>query len=583
MDSSANSAQYVHFGDFEFNVQARELRKQGVPVKLQGQPIEILAMLLERPGQLVSREELRKELWSGDTYVDFDHSLNAAVKRLRDALEDNADTPRYVETLARRGYRFIASVETSAVPGPVGAGAQGTRGAHPQLSWQRTGLLASITIALLVSISGAAWFHFAHSVTSSPAEIRSIVVLPLENLSNDPGQDYFADGITDTLTTDLGQIGALRVISRTSAMHFKSTRETLTQIASELDVDAVVEGSVVRSGDRIHINVKLIHEPTDRQLWTDSYDRDTGDLIRLEDQLALRIAHEVSARVNSAEETRLASNRPLNPRAYDAYLHGRYLWNERIPEASAEAVGYFEQALREDPNFALAYSGLADCYSVNWAGGWDLRRAEEYARKALALQPDLVQGHVSLALAEESEYKFGDGEKELKHALELNPNYAMAHHWYARHLLIFGRLTESLAENDRVRQLDPFSFTGNIMRGVILTGLRQYDRAIEAFEKSAAVNPQSPIPHDLLARIYWIERKVPGALAEERKSAALARSPERLHDQDEIAAVYARTAVAAFSRPRQVLSLLELPVLLSSATRKSDSMQKKYRFCPGCI
>jgi len=154
----------------------------------------------------------------------------------------------------------------------------------------------------------------------------------------------------------------------------------------------------------------------------------------------------------------------------------------------------------------------------------------------------------------------------------------MAHHWYARHLLIFGRLTESLAENDRVRQLDPFSFTGNIMRGVILTGLRQYDRAIEAFEKSAAVNPQSPIPHDLLARIYWIERKVPGALAEERKSAALARSPERLHDQDEIAAVYARTAVAAFSRPRQVLSLLELPVLLSSATRKSDSMQKKYRF-----
>jgi len=331
MDGSANFAQYAHFGDFEFNAQAGELCKQGVPVKLQGQPIEILAMLLERPGLLVSREELREKLWSGDTYVDFDHSLNAAVKRLRDALDDNADTPRYIETLTRRGYRFIARVETSAVPGPVAPGAQETRGARPRLSWQRTGLLASVTIALLLSLGGA-WFHFAHSVTSRPGEIRSIVVLPMENLSNDPAQDYFADGITDTLTTDLGQIGALRVISRTSAMHFKGTRETLPQIARKLGVDAVVEGSVARSGDRIHINVKLIHAPTDRQFWTDSYNRDTGDLIRMEDQLALRIAHEVSARVTPAEEMRLASNRTLNPRAYDAYLHGRYLWNERIPE-----------------------------------------------------------------------------------------------------------------------------------------------------------------------------------------------------------------------------------------------------------
>lgn len=374
MNDSANSAANAHFGDFEFNSQAGELRKQGIPVKLQGQPIEILAMLLKRPGQLVSREELRKKLWPGDTYVDFDHSLNAAVKRLRDALEDNADTPRYIETLARRGYRFIALIETSEVPRPVVPAAQKSPGARPWLS-RRTSLPASVSIALLLSMCGAAWFRFAHSAASGSAEIRSIVVLSLENLSNDSAQDYFADGITDTLMTHLGQISSLRVISRTSAMHFKGTRKTLPQIARELGVDAAVEGSVTRSGDLVHINVKLMRAPTDRQLWTASYDRDAGDLIRLEGQLALRIAHEVSARVTPAVEMGFTRVRALNPRAHDAYLHGRYLWNERIPESSAEAIGYFEQALREDHNFPLAYSGLADCYSVNWAGRWDLRRA----------------------------------------------------------------------------------------------------------------------------------------------------------------------------------------------------------------
>ena len=373
--------------------------------------------------------------------------------------------------------------------------------------------------------------------------IESIAVLPLENLSHDPEQEYFADGLTDALITDLGKIATLRVISRTSVMQYKGAKKPLPQIAQGLSVDAVVEGTVQRSGNRVRITAQLLEARTDRHLWAESYECDSADVIQLEKQMALAIAHEVSGRLTTAEETRLASKRAINLPAYDAYLHGRYLWNQRTEEPATEAVGYFEQALRGDPGFALAYSGLADCYSASWSTKVDYPLAEQYARKAVALEPGLAEGHASLGIAVVSQGKFAEGEKELKRAIELNPNYAMAHHWYALHLLTLGRLSEALAENDRARQLDPFSLPINYLRGVMLLGLHEYDRAVEQLETAAAINPQSASPHEELARICWIEGRVPDALAEERTVAALAHDPALFHDQEEITSAYAKSGL----------------------------------------
>jgi len=271
--------------------------------------------------------------------------------------------------------------------------------------------------------------------------------------------------------------------------------------------------------------------------------RDSGEIIRLEEETALAIAHEVSGRLTTDEETRLASKRAVDPRAYDAYLHGRYLWSERDPQTAAGARAYFDQALREDPGFALAYSGLADYLTVGWGPWMDQPLAEKYARKAVALEPDLAEAHASLGVACVYQRKFAEGEKELKKAIELNPDYAMAHHWYSQYLLTLGRPAEALAENDRARQLDPFSLPINYLRGVMLLGLHEYDQAAVQLEKAAAINPQSPLPHEELARIHWIEGRIPDALAEERKVATLEHDDVRLRDQEEVAAAYAKSGL----------------------------------------
>ncbi len=369
--------------------------------------------------------------------------------------------------------------------------------------------------------------------------IDSVAVLPLANLSHDPEQEYFADGLTDALITNLGKVVTLRVISRTSVMRHKETKKTLPEIARELDVDAVVEGTVRRSGDRIRITAQLLEARTDRHLWSETYERDAEDVIRLEEQAALAIAHEISGRLTTAQEARLASKRAVSPRAYDAYLRGRYLWNERTGEKAAAARVYFEQALQEDPNFALAYSGLADYWSTSWGPWQDWHLAEKYARKAVALEPDLAEGHASLGIIAEYECKFGEAARELRRAIELNPNYAMAHHWYALCLNSLGQPAQALAESDRARQLDPFSLPVNFFRGIILYNLREYDQALAQEETAAALNPQQPNPHATLSAIYWIKGRIPEALSEGRKAVSLAHIPGRLPDLDKVAAAYA--------------------------------------------
>ncbi|HEY4900234.1 MAG TPA: winged helix-turn-helix domain-containing protein [Terriglobales bacterium] len=558
MQEPATARSHARFGPFEADLLSHELHHGGSKIKLQEMPFQILAILLEHPGHLVTREEFRQRLWPSDIFVDFEHSINTAVKKLREALEDDPDQPRYIETLPKLGYRFIAPLtDTPAEPARVVPQVPILDAVSRETPQRRTGirwymvlvgavlLFGVLPIGLNVGGVRERLWRQVNPRPGLPLQIEALAVLPLQNLSHDPDQEYFADGLTDALITDLGKVSGLRVISRTSVMSYRKTSKSLPQIARELDVGAFVEGTVLRSGDRVRITVQLVRAVPEEHLWAERYERAATEVIPLEQQLALAIAHEVSGRLITAEETRLASKRTVNPQAYDAYLRGRYLWNSRTEDVVSGAGAYFEQALRLDPNFALAYSGLADYSAVSWGAWCDIPRGEAYARKAVALDPDLAEAHASLGIAAQYSGKFDEADRELRRAIELNPNYVMAHHWYALHLLSMGRGAEALEQNDQARQLDPFSLPVNFLRGAILLSLHQYDRAVEQLETTNAINPEQPFTYAALARIYWIEGNGAQALAEERKMAILAHSPEWLHQLDELDAVYAKAGLRA--------------------------------------
>ena len=534
---------------------AGEVRKAGMRQKLAGQPFQVLQALLERPQEIVTREELRQRLWPDNTFVDYELALKKAVNRLREVLGDSAESPHFIETIPRRGYRFIGTIAPSSAL--LGSAAQrvtamDVSGAPVFTGLNRAGLLRKLIVgSALLAIGGILiWFNAGKLrarifATSRSTQIHSIAVLPLQNLSTNPSEEYFSEGITEALTTDLAQISALRVISRTSSEHFKGSRQTLPEIGRQLNVEAVVEGSVTRSGNCVRITAQLIEAQSDRHIWAKTYERDFQDILRLQDEVARDIAAEIRINVTPQEEARLTLERKTNPSAYDAYLRGRYLWSQRNAESINRAASYFQQAVREDPGFALAYSGLSDCYWVGWGTKVDLSLADEYAQKAVALQPDLAEAHASLGIVRLNEYKMSDAERELKRALELNPNYAMAHHFYSGYLLSVGRPADALKENDRAKQLDPFSIPVNTARVIILVGSRNYSEAIEQAEKNGELAPQSPVPHNWLARLYWLEGKAPNAIAEERKAATLENFPERLRSLDEVAATYQKSGLGA--------------------------------------
>jgi len=533
---------------------AGEVRKAGLRQRLGGRPLQILQALLERPQEIVTREELRQRLWPSIAFVDYELALKKAVNRLREALGDSADSPHFIETIPRRGYRFIGVISPQSVrpesgePRLTAATDLLTRPAvqiSARLFWRLIAAFSLAAIAALLLWLNADKLRTRIFGRPRAVEIHSIAVLPLENLSKDSSQDYFSDGITEALTTDLAQIGALRVISRTSATHFKGSRETLPNIGRQLNVDAIIEGSVTRFEDRVRITAQLIDARSDRHLWARTYERDLNDILALQDEVARDIAAEIQIKLTPQEQSRLTAERKTSPQAYDAYLRGRYLWSQRNAEAITKAVGYFQQAVREDPEFAAAYSGLSDCYWVGWGAKLDLPLADEYARKAISLQPDLAEGHASLGIVRIGEYHLAGAEQELRRAIELNPNYAMAHHYYATYLLSLGRPAEALAENDRARQLDPFSLSINTMRGLILIGLRQFDQALDQFDRAVEISPQSPFAHIWLARIYWLEGRAPEAIAEEKQAGTLAHSAQQLRDQGEVAAIYATLGLRA--------------------------------------
>jgi TolB-like protein/DNA-binding winged helix-turn-helix (wHTH) protein/Flp pilus assembly protein TadD len=543
MQEAEHSHRRLRFGVFEMDLRTGELRKHGMQVRLQKQPFQVLAMLLEHAGEVVTREELQKNLWPADTFVDFDHGLNKAINKIRDALGDSAESPRFLETVSRRGYRFLAEVkdvDAGSLPTPtpgieVSSAPQYSDAARvaprpvtreqvvPSPTWTRFG---AILFALLVILAASA-LYFRNRPSSS--SIRSLAVLPLESLSGDASQDYFADGMTDELITDLGQISALRVISRTSVMSYKHVRKPLPQIARELNVDGVVEGTVLRSGDQVRITAQLIKASDDKHLWAHSYEGDFRDALALQNQVARSIAEQIRINVSPSEETVLKSVKVVNPQAYESYLKGRFFWNKRTADGLKVAAAYFNEAADEDPNYSQAYSGLADTYAL--LGDWQyavmtpkeaLPKAKAAAIKALELNNNLGEAHNSLAFCLDAfDWDFASAEKEFRRAIELNPSYATAHHWYAWHLSLLGRNSEAISEMRKAKDLDPLSLIISADLAELLLIAHAYDQSIQQSRRTIEMDANFALAHNQLAQAYLQNHMVSEAVAELQKAIQL--------------------------------------------------------------
>jgi TolB-like protein/DNA-binding winged helix-turn-helix (wHTH) protein/Flp pilus assembly protein TadD len=532
----------IRFGVFEIDVRSGELRKQGHKIRIEGQPLQILICLLENPNELVTREELRRRLWPAETYVNFEHGLNAAVKRLRRALNDSADNPRFVETLPRRGYRFLAPVETVAASEDIPVVAEApantpesmseelpdTENDHSVetsrrlLTWRRSAFGLLVILAIL-----AAWMLRPKNV-GSPA-IRSLAVLPLENLSHDPSQDYFADGMTDELITELGQISQLRVISRTSVMTYKGARKSLPQIARELNVDTVVEGTVLRSGDRVRITLQLIQAPADTHLWAQSYEGDVRQTLTLQRQVARAIAEQIHIELTSHERDVLRSVKAVNPDAYEAYLKGRYFWNKRTADGIKKAIDYFNEALEKDSNYAQAYAGLTDAYAL--AGDWKYGvlapkeaypKAKAAANRAIALDSNLGEAHISLAFCLDGfDWDFASAGREFTQGIELSPGYATGYEWYGWHLAALGRNDEAVAEVKKAASLDPLSLIISSDLAEELLIAHRYEEATEQAQKTINMDSFFAPAHYVLGQVFVQKHMSQEAVAELQKAVEL--------------------------------------------------------------
>ena len=531
----------LRFGVFELDTRAGELRKHGLRVRLQGQPFQVLAMLLGRPGEVITREELQKNLWPADTFVDFDHGLNKAISKIRDALGDSAESPRFVETIARRGYRFLAEVKAAgavparspehASPPPAAEVREGQNAASTlptlkrplsSLAWKISGFVLVLLMASL-----AAWKVY-FSTPPSPV-IRSLAVLPLESLSSDASQDYFADGMTDELISDLGQISALRVISRTSVMGYKHARKPLPQIARELKVDAVVEGTVLRSGDQVRITAQLIEASTDKHLWSQSYEGGLKDTLAFQNDVARSIADQIQINLNAQEQAALKKVTVVDPEAYESYLKGRYFWNKRTADGLSNAIDFFNDAIESKPNYAQAYAGLADSYALE--GDWKYGllapkeaypKAKAAATKAIALDGTLGEAHISLAFCLENfDWDSKSAGREFTRGIELNPGYAIGHEWYGWHLAALGRHEEAVAEVEKAVSLDPLSPSIGADLAEELLVAHRFDEAITQSRKTLILDPFFAPAHYVLGQALVQKHNYNEAISELQRAIEL--------------------------------------------------------------
>jgi TolB-like protein/Tfp pilus assembly protein PilF len=461
---SAKTPVFLKFGDdFELDLAAYELRSGGTPVKLMPIPLELLLMLIERRGELVTRDQIVERIWGKGVFLDSDNSINSAISKIRQVLRDDPERPQFVQTVTGRGYRFIA---------PVSAEARRNDGEVGQY------------------------------------KIRSLAVLPLENFSGDPMHDYFADGMTEALITDLAKIKALRVISRTSVMQYKGVRKSLPQIASELNVDAVIEGSVLRSAERVRIAAQLIHATSDEHLWAESYERDFRDILSLQSEIARQVADQVRIILTPEERARLEIARQVNPEAHELYLKARYHWNKRTEASVRKAISYFHEAIDLDPTQAQGYAGLADCYNI--LGYYNaLPPAEAYpkgraaALKAVELDDSLAEPHAALGvLKRDFEWDWAGAEAEFQQAVDLNPGCVEAYHWRGTLFSILGRHADAIREKTKALAIDPLSVVIQTDLGRVFYYSRDYDQALKQYQSALDMDPGFGSAHLWLAHVY---------------------------------------------------------------------------------
>ena len=548
--------QVLRFGAFESRPASRELYRHGLKLKIRPQPLQLLNVLLSQPGQVVTRESLREQLWSSETFVDFEQGLNTAVKELRAVLGDAAGHPRYIQTLPKLGYRFIGLVDVVArplnlirdvnlQPGP-GADSQPDGGessateepefvkageeevAETKSARRRWALVGALALIAALALAAGGYFYWSRlSRRSQPAGAgrMMLAVLPFENLTGDASQEYFSDGLTEEMIAQMGHTDPqhLGVIARTSVMHYKHTKEQVDQIGRELGVQYILEGSVRRDADKTRITAQLIRAKDQSHVWSHQYDRTPNSLLSLQAEIAQEISDAIELTLGDTGRPRTAlaaaSPAPKSYEAFDLYLQGRYFWNKRTVDGFRRSVDCFERAIAKDPGYARAYAGLADSYTLmaSYYVGPEsefIPKARSAALKALDLDNSLAEAHTSLALiAQNYDWDWQTAEREFRHAIDLDANYATGHHWYAEHLAFQGRFDESFYEMERARQLDPLSLIIQSDNAVFLYFARQYDRAIEQFRAVSAVEPGFSRAH-VITLAYVQRGRFDQALAE---------------------------------------------------------------------
>jgi len=507
----------ICFRDFELDLTSGELHKDGQKVPLPPKAFEVLRCLVEHPGEVVTREDLRSRLWAADTFVEFDDSLNHAVKRLRQALGDSTGNPQFIETLPRHGYRFVAPTNGDNIQ----EGAPKPKRSHAVPVLVSTLALLALMAALAeYDVGGLLRRLWAH--TADPP-IRSLAVLPLSNLTGDPQQDYFVDGMTDALITDLAKIRTVKVISRTSVMRYRGTNQPLPEIAQALGVDGILEGSVQRSGGRVRVTTQLIRAATDTHLWAESYERDSRDVLTLQGEVARSVAREINVALTPEESTHLSRAHPINPEAYEAYLKGQSHWYWLSREHLDTALEYFQQALQKEPDYALAYVGVGNVWMMRGDAGWTapgetFPRAKAAISTALQLDDSVAEAHIALAnIVGPYDHDWPAAEREFRRGIELNPNSADGHFMYADFLISMKRADEWSREIHKTLDLDPFNPFFHCFYGWHLIYLRRYDEAIAELSKVLATEPDFSSAHMGLWGAYYKKGMHNEALAEATK------------------------------------------------------------------
>jgi len=560
----------IRFGeDFELDFRPRRLRRGSRVLKLERIPLEILILLLEHRGDIVSRDEIVARVWGDDVFLDTDNSIRGAIRKVRQVLKDDPETPRFIQTVTGRGYRFIAPIispgeeQTREPPkseaAVVSAGAQGFvpdsdsrtqggsltlmaqeqrrtagqvsgretagRNVHPRArSWLVFGL-ASLAVLSILSLL-AFWGWRGARVPAASQRKTVLAVLPFDNLSHDPDQEFFSEGLTEEMIAQVGKLNRdrLKVIARSSVAKYKGSTLAAREIGKELNADYLIQGSVRRSADRVRITVQLIQSRDQTAVWTESYDRELKDVLAVQDSVVRSIASEIHIALTEEQEKRLVAPRQISPEAYEAYLKGRFYWNKRTADSMRKAEQYFEQAINNDPTYAAAYSGLADCNSgLAWHGfkspAEALPKAYAAARKAIEIDPESAEAHASLGLVMSHRWDWTGAEAEFKRALQLDPQYANAHHWYGDYLSMRGRHGEALAEAKHALELDPLNLMISTWVGLRYYMARDYSQAIDQNRNSVELDPNFAAAHLVLGKDY-LGAGLQGEAVNELKKAA---------------------------------------------------------------